>query len=56
VLMRHDDGPSPSDFYFRWENLAMSRFFAPLLPSPGFMFALDAALQPHRDALLQKLA
>ena len=56
VLMRHDDGPSPSDFYFRWENLAMSRFFAPLLPSPDFMFALDTALQPYRDALLQKLA
>ncbi|NEQ47625.1 MAG: O-antigen ligase family protein [Leptolyngbya sp. SIOISBB] len=56
VLMRHDDGPSPSDFYIRWENLAMSRFFERLLPSPAFMFELDAQLQPYRDDLLQKLA
>ncbi len=56
VLMRHDDGPSPSDFYIRWENLAMTRFFETLLPSPDFMFELDEQLQPYRDDLLQKLA
>lgn len=55
VLMRHDDGPSPADFYMRWENLAMSRFFKPLLPSPDFMLALDEQLQPYRDALLEKV-
>lgn len=56
ILMRHDDGPSPSDFYFRWENLAMVRFFETLLPSPDFMFELDEQLQPYRDELLQTLA
>ncbi|MEM6435217.1 MAG: O-antigen ligase family protein [Cyanobacteria bacterium P01_D01_bin.115] len=56
VLMRHDDGPNPSDFYIRWENLAMTRYFETLLPSPDFMFELDEQLQPYRDDLLQKLA
>lgn len=56
VLMRHDDGPSPSDFYIRWENLAMGRFFMTLLPSPDFMFELDEQLQPYRADLLQTLA
>lgn len=55
VLMRHDDGPSPFDFYFRWENLAMMRFFEPMLPSPQRVPGLEESLQPHRDALLQQL-
>ena len=53
VLLRHDDGPNPEDFYFRWENLAIARFFASILPSPQFAPALDNQLQPHRDALLE---
>ncbi|MEM6520484.1 MAG: O-antigen ligase family protein [Cyanobacteria bacterium P01_D01_bin.71] len=55
VLMRHDDGPSPTDFYARWENLAISRFFETLVLSPQFSFELDQKLQPYREALLQKI-
>ncbi|MGD1859428.1 MAG: O-antigen ligase family protein [Leptolyngbyaceae cyanobacterium] len=56
VLMRHDDGPSPTDFYARWENLAVSRFFETLVFSPQFSFELDQKLQPYRKALLEQIA
>ena len=53
VLLRHDDGPNPEDFYFRWENLAMARLFTSILPSPQFAPDLDNQLQPYREALLE---
>lgn len=56
LLMRHDDGPSPSDFYFRQENLAMSRFFDSILPfrGPNFIPQLDRLLQPEREAVIRQ--
>lgn len=56
VLMRHDDGVSPSDFYIRRENLAMSRFFETLLPSPDYLPKLEQQLQPYRLAVLEQAA
>ncbi|MGF1459625.1 MAG: O-antigen ligase family protein [Leptolyngbyaceae cyanobacterium] len=55
VLMRHDDGPSPTDYYLRLENLAMTRFFEVMLPSPPYFAPLDRQLQPYREALLAEL-
>lgn len=56
VFRRHDDGPSPMDYYTRLENVAIAKFFDPLVPSPVFMPALDEPLQTYRAALLQRLA
>ncbi|MEB3290440.1 MAG: O-antigen ligase family protein, partial [Leptolyngbya sp.] len=36
VLSRHIDGPTPSDFYPRVENIPMVKFFPEVIPSPNF--------------------
>jgi hypothetical protein len=57
VLMRHDDGPNPKDFYRRQENLAMSRFFEAVMPLryPTFLPTLERLLQPYRTTLLEQV-
>ncbi|MEY3297759.1 MAG: hypothetical protein RLZZ597_1019 [Cyanobacteriota bacterium] len=52
VLSRHIDGPTPSDFYPRIENVPMVTFFPAVIPSPIFLPALDQALQPYQRQLL----
>jgi hypothetical protein len=56
VFSRHDDGPSPVDYYTRYENIAIAKFFEELVSSPIFMPALDEQLQPYRDELLQPMS
>ena len=56
VFKRHDDGPSPTDYYVRFENIAIAKFFAELVPAPDFIPALDDQLQPYREALLAQAA
>ncbi|HEY9828925.1 MAG TPA: O-antigen ligase family protein [Stenomitos sp.] len=59
VLSRHIDGPAPLDFFPVAENMAMTLFFADLLPSPSYSPDLDNALQPFRAklwAMLQSTA
>ncbi|MGB3201438.1 MAG: O-antigen ligase family protein [Nodosilinea sp.] len=51
VLSRHIDGPSPSDFLPRVENIPIVQFFEPLFSSPIFYPALDNALEPYRAEL-----
>ncbi|HEY9877484.1 MAG TPA: O-antigen ligase family protein [Leptolyngbyaceae cyanobacterium] len=55
VLARHIDGPQPSDYYVRIENIPMAQFFQDVLPSPRYLPALDNALQPQRDALVAQV-
>lgn len=55
VLSRHIDGPQPADYFVRVENVAMVKFFEPLLRSPTYFPELDRALQPLRDELLQAI-
>jgi hypothetical protein len=53
VLSRHIDGPNPSDFYPRVENVAIAKFFEPIFPSPVSFPALDRALIPYQQAVSQ---
>lgn len=53
VLTRHIDGPNPSDFYPRVENVAIVKFFETVFPSPVFFPALDRALAPYQQAVSQ---
>lgn len=53
VLSRHIDGPTPSDFYPRIENVPMAKFFSEVIPSPVFFPALDRALQPYQQKALE---
>lgn len=55
VLSRHIDGPNPSDFLPRVENIPVVQFFEPLFTSPVFMPALDKALGTSQRELLSKL-
>jgi uncharacterized protein involved in response to NO len=55
VLMRQIDGPAPTDYYTRIENIPMVQFFNEVLPSPVYFPALDQALQPLRESLLSHL-
>jgi O-antigen ligase/tetratricopeptide (TPR) repeat protein len=55
VLSRHIDGPNPSDFLPRVENIPVVQFFEPLFPSPIFFPALDNALEPYQTELLSHL-
>jgi uncharacterized protein involved in response to NO len=48
VLSRHIDGPTPSDFYPRVENIAVVKFFPEVFVSPIFLPALERALQPYQ--------
>ncbi|NJL45437.1 MAG: hypothetical protein HC922_06290 [Leptolyngbyaceae cyanobacterium SM2_3_12] len=52
VLSRHIDGPNPSDFYPRVENVPVVKFFEEMYPSPVYFPALDTALQPVQNRLL----
>jgi hypothetical protein len=52
VLNRHIDGPTPSDFYPRVENVPMVKFFPEVIVSPIFLPALDQALQPYQQGVL----
>ena len=54
VLSRHIDGPNPSDFLPRAENIPVVQFFGPLFPSPVFFPALDNALAPAQQALQRR--
>lgn len=56
VLSRHIDGPVPIDFLTVVENIPVAQFFDQLVPSFFYVPELDAALQPERDALLQKIS
>jgi uncharacterized protein involved in response to NO len=56
VLSRHIDGPAPTDFFPVVENVAMTQFFAELLPSPSYSPDLDNALQPLREQLWKSIA
>ncbi|NJL50007.1 MAG: hypothetical protein HC929_24690 [Leptolyngbyaceae cyanobacterium SM2_5_2] len=49
VLSRHIDGPTPSDFYPRLENIPVVMFFGDVVVSPVFLPALDNALQPFQQ-------
>ncbi|MDB9525414.1 O-antigen ligase family protein [Oscillatoria sp. CS-180] len=53
VFKRHDDGPNPFDYYVRFENVAIAKFFDELFLSPRLMPALDEALQPYRIGLIE---
>ncbi|MFZ4639413.1 MAG: O-antigen ligase family protein [Nodosilinea sp.] len=54
VLSRHIDGPNPSDFYPRIENIAVVKFFEEIFPSPIFSPDLDRALQPYQAVLMSQ--
>lgn len=56
VLSRHIDGPAPTDFFPVVENIAMTQFFAALLPSPSYSPDLDNGLQPFRKRLWKSIA
>lgn len=56
VISRHNDGPSPIDFFPVVENGAMTNLFADLLPSAIYAPQLDLALQPMRDLLLKNVS
>ncbi|MFQ4136012.1 O-antigen ligase family protein [Nodosilinea sp. PGN35] len=51
VLSRHIDGPNPSDFLPRVENIPVVQFFEPLFTSPVFLPALDRALETYQVGL-----
>ncbi|WOD37422.1 O-antigen ligase family protein [Nodosilinea sp. E11] len=51
VLSRQVDGPIPSDFLPRVENIPVVQFFAPLFTSPVFFPALDNALAPYQTQI-----
>jgi len=55
VLMRQIDGPQPTDYYTRIENIPMVQFFDEVLPSPVYFPELDQVLQPMRESLLSHL-
>jgi hypothetical protein len=55
IVSRHIDGPNPEDFFRVVDNLPMTLWFADLLPSPVLAPALDQALQPQRQQLLQQV-
>lgn len=53
IISRHIDGPQPSDYLPRVENVPMVKFFAAVFPEVSFMPELDQLLQPERDRLTQ---
>ncbi|WP_017298511.1 O-antigen ligase family protein [Nodosilinea nodulosa] len=56
VLSRHIDGPNPSDFLPRIENIPVVQFFEPLFTSPMFYPVLDKALEPYQTQLRSQLS
>jgi hypothetical protein len=55
VLSRHTEGTVPTDYPTVIENIPISQFFTALMPSFSYVPELDQALQPDRDAFLQKI-
>ncbi len=55
VNSRHIDGFQPIDFWTVVENVAMVKWFSPLLPSPKYNRELELLLQPQRNKLLDSL-
>jgi len=55
VLSRHIDGSIPVDFLTVVDNVAIAQFCKDLIPSFDYAPELDTALQPRRDALVQKV-
>ncbi|HEY9655644.1 MAG TPA: polymerase, partial [Crinalium sp.] len=55
VLSRHIDGSIPVDFLTIVDNVAIAQFCKDLIPSFDYAPELDTALQPRRDALVQKV-
>ncbi len=51
VLSRHIDGPLPSDFFPRLENVLMTQFFSDLFPASIYSPRLDRLLEPLRKQL-----
>jgi hypothetical protein len=49
VLSRHIDGPLPSDFAPRLENVLMTQFFGDLFPAEIYNPGLDQLLAPLRE-------
>jgi tetratricopeptide (TPR) repeat protein len=56
VLSRNIDGPNPSDFLPRVENIPIVQFFEPLFGSPLFFPALDQALEPYQTELQEQFS
>ncbi|MBD2096300.1 O-antigen ligase family protein [Trichocoleus sp. FACHB-591] len=55
ILIRHVDGPAPTDFLTVAENAVMTNFFPDVLSVPPYIPAWDLVLQASRYALLQTL-
>ncbi len=55
VLSRHIDGPIPSDFSPRLENVLISHFFQELFPTDVYNPALDHLLEPLQTSLIHQL-
>ncbi len=55
VISRHNDGPSPVDFFPVIENGALTNLFSDLIPSAIYLPQLDLALQPMREKLLKNI-
>ncbi|NEQ49502.1 MAG: hypothetical protein F6K11_05125 [Leptolyngbya sp. SIO3F4] len=55
IISRHIDGPIPSDFWPRSENVPIQLFFSSILKSPTYNKAIDTALQPMRNQLLDDI-
>lgn len=54
TLSRHTDGPTPEDFFPRWENIPLTYFFADLFPSVIYQPELDILLMPLHTALVSQ--
>ncbi|CAN5682247.1 O-antigen ligase family protein [soil metagenome] len=54
VLSRHIDGPLPSDFAPRLENVLMTQFFGDLFPAEIYNPGLDQLLAPLREQLINQ--
>ncbi|MBD2260800.1 O-antigen ligase family protein [Pseudanabaena sp. FACHB-2040] len=56
IISRHIDGPQPSDYLPRIENVPMVKFFDTVFPEAIYLPELDSALQPYRDELLNQVS
>jgi uncharacterized protein involved in response to NO len=55
VISRHIDGPLPSDFSPRLDNVLMTQFFQDLFPEKTFDLNLEAALAPLKNQLIDQM-
>ncbi|MGD1897583.1 MAG: O-antigen ligase family protein [Phormidesmis sp.] len=56
VISRHTDGPIPTDFSPRLENILMTDFFQDFISSPVYDPAIDKLLNPMRETLISQLS